>query len=63
MADIKVKESVRRVISRDGAEQKLHNVRSLNISGSWTRMEADEGYAVVNPANVLMYIIKGERKF
>lgn len=57
-----VKETLRRVVSKDGFELKLNNVRSLDISGSWTRLESDEGYVIINPVNVLAYIVKGEIK-
>jgi len=60
---IKVKESVRRIISTSGDEAKLHNVKSVDISGSWIRLQADEGYALVNPNNVLLMIVKGEKVF
>lgn len=61
MADIKVKEAVRRIVSRDGHELRLHNVTMLNLSGSWVRLQSDEGYVLVNPNNVLAFIVKGER--
>lgn len=61
MSDIKVNEKVRRVVSVHGHEQRLHNVKTLNISGSWIRIESDEGYVLINPDNVLMMIVKGER--
>lgn len=62
MAKIEVKETVRRVVSKDGHEQRLTGVTSLDNTGSWTRLECDQGYAVVNNDNVLMFIIKGEIK-
>lgn len=61
MADIGVKESLRRVVSKDGHEQRLTNVTKLNNTGSWTRLECDQGYAIINNDNVLMFIVKGER--
>lgn len=61
MADIAVNEKVRRIVSKDGHELRLHNVTMLNISGSWVRLQSDEGYVLVNPANVLAFIVKGER--
>lgn len=60
---IEVNETLRRVVSKDGHEVRLTNVKSVNTSDSWTRVESDEGYVIINPANVLMYIIKGEKKF
>lgn len=61
-ADIEVKEELRRVVSVSGHEQRLSNVTKLNNTGSWTRLECDQGYAIVNNDNVLMFIVKGERK-
>lgn len=60
-ADIAVNEAVRRIVSKDGHELRLHNVSKLNISGSWVRLVSDEGYVLVNPDNVLAFIVKGER--
>lgn len=59
--EIAVNEKVRRLISKDGHEVRLHNVTSLDISGSWIRLQSDEGYVLVNPANIMAMIIKGER--
>jgi len=63
LSKIKVKEVVRRVVSKDGHEQRLSNVTSVDNTGSWTRLECDQGYAIINNANVLMFIVKGEVKF
>lgn len=60
-SDIVVNEEVRRVVSIDGHEQRLTGVKLLNNTGSWTRVECDQGYAIINNANVLMFIVKGER--
>ena len=62
MSDIPITESVRRIVSKDGHELRLHNVTMINNSGSWVRFQSDEGYVLVNPNNVLAFIIKGERK-
>lgn len=62
-SDTPVKEQLRRVISTDGHELRLTNVTSINNTGSWTRLESDQGYVIINPANVLAFIIKGERAF
>lgn len=59
-ASFKVKEEVRRIVSKDGHEIRLHNVSSVDTSGSWLRLHSDEGYVIVNPSNVLAYIVKGE---
>lgn len=58
-----VNETVRRVVSKDGHEQRLTNVTSVDVTGSWVRLECDQGYAIVNTDNVLMFIVKGEVKF
>lgn len=61
--EIPVNESLRRVISIHGAEQKLTNVSSVNNTGSWDRFDTDQGYVVVNKANVLMYVIRDGKQF
>jgi len=53
-----VNETVRRVVSTDGHTQILTGVTTVDNSGSWTRLECDQGYVVINPINVLMYIPK-----
>lgn len=58
-----VNESLRRVISTQGAEIKLNDVTSVDISGSWIRLESAEGYVLINPDNVLAMIVKGEKVF
>jgi hypothetical protein len=63
MAKIEVNELLRRVVSKDGHEQRLTNVKSVDTTGSWTRLECDQGYAIINNDNVLMFIVKGEIKF
>lgn len=60
---MQVNETLRRIVSKDGHEVRLNNVTDVNVSGSWTRLQSDEGYVIVNPSNVLAYIIKGEKKF
>ena len=53
-------EQVRRVVSRDGHEQRLTGVKSIDTTGSWTRLESDQGYVIINNDNVRMYNVKGE---
>jgi hypothetical protein len=60
-SDTTVNETLRRVISTNGHELRLTNVKKLNITGSWIRLESDQGYVIINPANVLAFIVKGER--
>lgn len=61
--EILVNESLRRVISVNGTEQKLTGVTSVNNTGSWDRFDTDQGYAVVNKENVLMYVIRDGKQF
>lgn len=58
---IKVNETMRRVVSKDGHEIRMNNVKTLDTSGSWVRLDSDEGYVIINPANVLAFIVKGEK--
>lgn len=58
-----VNESIRRVVSKDGHEQRLTGVKSIDTTGSWTRVECDQGYVIINNDNVLMFIVKGDIAF
>lgn len=58
-----VNESLRRVVSTHGHELRLNNVKTVDVSGSWVRVESEEGYVLINPTNVLAFIIKGEKVF
>lgn len=58
-----VNESIRRVVSKDGHEQRLTGVKSIDNTGSWTRIECDQGYVIINNDNVLMFIVKGDVAF
>jgi hypothetical protein len=65
MAQITVLESpetLRRVVSKDGHEQRLTGVKTIDVTGSWTRVDCDQGYAIINNDNVLMFIVKAEKK-
>lgn len=59
----KVNEELRRVISTHGHEIRLNGVKTVDTSGSWVRLQSDEGYVIVNPANVLAFIVKGPKVF
>lgn len=61
-SDIEVNEELRRVVSVNGHEQRFTGVKKLNNTGSWTRLECDQGYAIINNDNVLAFIVKGGRK-
>lgn len=58
---MKVNETLRRVVSKDGHEIRLTNVTNVNTTGSWIRIDSDEGYVIINPVNVLAFIIKGDK--
>lgn len=64
MSKIKeVNEELRRVISTHGHEIRLNDVKTVDTSGSWVRLESAEGYVIINPANVLAFIVKGAKVF
>ena len=58
-----VNEILRRVISTHGHEIRLNNVKTVDTSGSWIRLESEEGYVIINPKNVLAFIVKGAKVF
>lgn len=58
---MKVNESLRRVVSKDGHEMRLNNIKDVNTSGSWIRIQSDEGYVIINPSNVLAFIVKTDK--
>lgn len=58
---MQVNESLRRIVSTDGHEVRLTNVTDLNTTGSWVRLQSDEGYTIVNPRNVLAFIVKTDK--
>jgi hypothetical protein len=58
-----VNEELRRVVSTHGHEIRLNNVKTVDTSGSWVRLDSEEGYVVINPDNVLAFIIKGQKAF
>lgn len=60
-AQTKLNEEVRRVVCVTGVEKRLTGVKSLDTTGSWTRIECDQGYVIINQENVLMYIVRGEK--
>jgi hypothetical protein len=60
---IKVNEKVRRIVSNQGHEIRLHNVKTVDNSGSWLRFESDEGYVLANPQNIVAMVIRGEKTF
>lgn len=61
--EIKVAESLRRIVSVNGHEQRVTGVKSINNTGSWTRLDTDQGYVVVNNDNVLCFIIRDGKQF
>ena len=61
MSDIKVEEKRRVVVFRDNTRAIFHNVKWFNSDGSFLRIGCDEGYVLMNTANVLYMIVDGER--
>lgn len=61
MPDISVKETKRDVHFRDGARARFNNVSWFNSDGSFLRLGSDEGYVLINTANVNYMVVDGER--
>jgi hypothetical protein len=57
-----VNEATRTIEFLDGRSLALTNVTEVDNSGSYLRITADEGYVLVNPANVLYHIVPVEAK-
>lgn len=58
---IELNETLRRVVSVEGHEIRLTNVKSLDNTGTFDRLDCDQGYVLINRQNVLAYIVKGEK--
>lgn len=61
MADIEVKEKTRDVFFSDGGRARFNNVCWFNADGSFLRLGSDEGYSLINTANVNYIVVDGER--
>ena len=59
--DIEVKEAKRTITFVGGTSKSYYNVKWFNPYGSFLRFESDEGYCLINTANVLDIVIDGER--
>jgi hypothetical protein len=49
---VEVNEKRRAIYFKDGSIGNFHNVKWFDASGSWLRMESDEGYIIANPENI-----------
>jgi hypothetical protein len=58
---VKIKEKKRTIVGTTGYKLIVHDVKSFDNSGRWLRLEAEEGYVLINPDNVLGIICEGER--
>lgn len=59
---IQVNEKRRVIYFKDGSIANFYNVKWFNSSGSWLRMESDEGYILANPENInYIKIVADER--
>ena len=51
-----VNEARRTLVDINGNKHVLRNVTEIDFGGNWLRLMSDEGYVIINPANiVLMY--------
>lgn len=49
---VQVNEKRRVIYFNDGSISNFHNVKWFDSSGTWLRMESDEGYIIANPKNI-----------
>ena len=61
MADIHVTETNREVFFTNGQRRRFHNITMFNADGTWLRLMCDEGYVLLNTANIDFMVIDGER--
>ena len=61
MADIHVTEAKREVFFTNGQRRRFHNITMFNADGTWLRLMCDEGYVLLNTANIDFMVIDGER--
>lgn len=55
---IQVSEKRRQVVSVTGHRETYHDVSVLDLSGRWIRFQSKQGWVVVNPENVLCFIVE-----
>jgi hypothetical protein len=55
---VQVNEKRRTIYFKDGSISNYNNVKWFDSSGSWLRMESDEGYIIANPENIEEIIAK-----
>lgn len=61
MSDIQVIEDKRDVHFADGSRARFENVTWFNADGSFLRLGCDQGYVLINTANVNYMVVDGER--
>ena len=61
MADVQVQETKRTVFFKDGQRAVFNNVKWFNADGSFLRIGSDEGYVLLNTANINYIVVDGER--
>lgn len=59
---MELNEELRRIVSTDGHELRITDVKSVDTTGSFDRFKCKQGYAIVNRQNVLAYIVKQKGK-
>jgi hypothetical protein len=57
-----VQERIRTVVSVTGNKFLVRGVSKVDNSGTWTRLDSEDGYVIINPSNVLAYIVPMEAK-
>ncbi|ANJ20769.1 hypothetical protein HYO99_gp35 [Roseobacter phage RD-1410W1-01] len=57
---VEVKEPRRTIKMASGNKLELHNVTAFDCSGSFLRLWSDEGFTMINEANIDWMIVKGE---
>jgi len=59
---VKVVEKRRAIYWKDGQISNFHNVKWFDSSGTWLRMESDEGYIIANPENINYIKVAAEER-
>lgn len=59
--DIAVKEKKRKIYFSNGNQASLNNVTMFNGTGTFLRLQSDEGYILANTKNIDYMVIDGER--
>lgn len=59
--DIEVNEKKRTIFFSGGKRAVFNNVKWFNANGSFLRLGSDEGYVLLNTANIDYIIVEGDR--